>query len=103
VPGGPTEYSFDFTGKGFVLKGGAVKLPDVEQDYGLEVEVYIDGELSEEAVLPTAFQGRRHDVTWKYNLEDTRHQVKVVWKNPKAGYKIELNNVIVYGPEPSGI
>jgi hypothetical protein len=98
--GGTTEYSFDFTGKGFVLNGGAERQPGVEEEFGLQVEVYIDGELSEEAALPTAFQGRRHDVTWKYNLEERQHHVTVVWKNPKAGYKVVLNKVIVYGPEP---
>jgi ADP-ribosylglycohydrolase len=101
LAGGETAYSFDFTGKGFVLKGGASKLPGVVEDADLHIDVYVDGELSEEAVLSTGYQARRHEVTWKYNLEDGNHTVKVVWKDPATGYKIDLGNVIVYGPEPT--
>lgn len=71
------------------------------EDLKLEVEVYVDGELHELASMPTGYQGRRHEVTWKYNLEQGDHTVKVVWKNPTEGYRIDLGDVIVYGPEPS--
>ena len=84
-----------------MLRGGARKLPGVAEDADLHIEVYVDGELSEEAVLPTGYQARRHEVTWKYNLEDGDHTVKVVWKDPATGYRIDLGNVIVYGPEPA--
>ena len=100
VAGGPTEYSFDFTGKGFVLKGGARKLQGVTEDLNLLVEVYVDGEMHEEAILPTGYQGRRHELTWKYNLVQGDHTVKVVWKNPEEGYRIDVNNAIIYGTEP---
>jgi hypothetical protein len=99
---GPGEYLFDFTGKGFVLKGGARKLPGVEEDADLYIEVYVDDVLIEEAVLPTSFQARRHEVCWKYNLQQGDHTVKLVWKDPVPGYRIDLNSVIVYGPEPAG-
>ena len=72
----------------------------IEEDLKLEVEVYVDGELHELAAMPTGYQGRRHEVTWKYNLEEGDHQVKVVWKNPKEGYRIDLGDVIVYGTKP---
>ncbi len=101
VEGGNTEHSFTFSGKGFVLRGGARKLTGVAEDADLHIEVYVDGELSEAAVLSTGYQARRHEVTWKYKLEDGDHTVKVVWKDPATGYKIDLGNVIVYGPEPA--
>jgi hypothetical protein len=97
---GTKEYSFDFSGKGFVLNGGAGKLPGVSRDVDLHIDVYVDGSLWEEAVIPTSFQARRHELTWKYNLEEGNHTVKVVWKDPAEGYKIDLDRVIVYGPEP---
>jgi len=99
VAGGPLEYSFDFTGKGFALNGGVRKLQGVSDDMNLVIEVYVDGELHEEAVLPTGYQGRRHELTWKYNLEDGDHTVKLVWKNPEKGYRIDVGNAIIYGPE----
>ena len=99
--GGNTQHSFTFTGKGFVLKGGARKLSDQAEDRDLLIEVYVDDIFSEEAILPTGYQGRRHELSWKYNLDNGEHTVKVIWKNPGEGYKIDLGNVIVYGPEPS--
>ena len=102
LPEGPVEYQFDFTGKGFVLNGGAGKLRGTAEDADLHLEVIVDGAIWEEALLPTSFQSRRNEVTWRYNLEDGDHTVKVVWRDTQAGYRIDLNNVIVYGPEPAG-
>jgi len=99
--GGAKEYSFGFSGKGFVLRGGARKLSGEQDDLVLEVEVYVDGKLHEVAALPTGYQGRRHEVSWKYKLEEGEHQVRVVWINPTNGFKVDLGDVIVYGPEPS--
>jgi len=99
--GGITEHTFTFSGKGFVLRGGARKQAGVQEDLDLELEVYIDGVLHELALLPTGYQGRRHELTWKYNLEDSDHKVQVVWKNPTRGYMINIGDVIVYGPEPA--
>jgi hypothetical protein len=97
---GTLEYGFDFSGKGFVLKGGARKLQDGLEDVDLEVEVLVDGRLHELAVLPTGSQGRRYDLTWAYNLEDGDHRVQVIWRNPREGYQVNIGDAIVYGPEP---
>ena len=99
--GGDTEYGFEFTGKGFVVRGGAWKLPGITEEMDLVVEVFVDGQLIEEAILPTLHRARRHDLTWKYNLEDGDHDVRIIWKNPVEGYKVEVNKVIIYGPEPA--
>jgi hypothetical protein len=93
--------SIEFEGKGFVIRGGAWKLPGTSQDKDLLVEVYVDDELYEEAVLPTSQQARRHDLTWKYKLDNGVHTAKIVWKNPTDGYTIEVDKVIIYGPKPS--
>jgi hypothetical protein len=97
---GTLEYGFDFSGKGFVLKGGARKLQESLEDLDLEVEVLVDGRLHELAVLPTGSQGRRYDLTWAYNLEDGDHRVQVIWRNPREGYQVNIGDAIVYGPEP---
>lgn len=97
---GSLEYTFSFEGNGFVMQGGARKLNDRSDDRELLLEVYVDGERIEEAVLPTGFQSRRHEVTWKYNLPDGNHEVMLRWINPVDGYRIDLNRVIIYAPEP---
>jgi len=83
-----------------VLEAGATA-PAIAEDADLHIDVYVDGVFHEEAVIPTSFQARRHELCWKYKLEDGEHTVKVVWKDPAAGYTIDLNSVVVYGPEPS--
>jgi hypothetical protein len=98
--GGPTGYDFSFSGKGFVVRGGAWKEQGNLDDQELILEVYVDGTLLEKAVLPTSFQSRRHEVTWAYNLEDGDHEVHLEWNNPAGGARIDLGPVLVYGPEP---
>jgi hypothetical protein len=100
-PQGSLEYRFSFEGTGFVMQGGARKAGDQMEDRELNLEVFVDGNQIEEAVLPTSFQSRRHEVTWKYKLQEGEHEVRLVWINPLEGYRIDLNRVIVYGPEPS--
>ncbi len=97
---GIQETSIDFNGKGFTIGGGASKLHGVEKEQELIIDVYIDGKLYETATLPTWYQSRRHEVTWKYNLENGDHTVKIVWKNPMKGYQVNVRNMIVYGPDP---
>jgi hypothetical protein len=98
---GNRECTFTFEGKGFVLKGGVRKTGEELEEMDLMADVFIDGELYEEAVLPTDFQSRRHEITWRYNLENREHEVKVIWKNPTRGYGIDLDRVLIYGPVPS--
>jgi len=98
--GGNTGYDIEFEGIGFVIRGGARKLSGNSQDKDLMVEVFVDGDLYEEAVLPTSQQARRHDLTWKYKLDPGSHTAEIRWKNPTEGYMIEVNKVIIYGPSP---
>ncbi|MGW8316503.1 MAG: ADP-ribosylglycohydrolase family protein [Bacteroidales bacterium] len=100
IYGGSSEYVFSFEGKGFVVQGGARKTDNQLNDKELIVDVYVDGELAEKAELPTGFQSRRHEVTWKYNLPEEIHEVRLVWAEPADGYRIDLNRVIAYGPAP---
>jgi len=91
---------FDFEGKGFVVRGNATKDPSMAEA-DLKVEVYIDGALYEETVMPTHYSKRKHEVAWKYNLSDGPHQVKIVLKDPEKGYGLHLSGVLIYGPEPA--
>jgi len=99
--GGDTEYGFDFEGKGFVIRGKATKAEGSMKELELEVEIYVDGELYEETLMPTAFSKRKHEVSWKYNMPDGSHKVNVVLKNPKKGYGLHMSSVLIYGAEPA--
>ena len=67
----------------------------------LEVEIYVDGKLYETSLMPTAFSKRKHEVSWKYNMADGPHSVKVVLKDPVKGYGLNMSSVLIYGPEPA--
>ncbi len=67
----------------------------------LEVEIYVDGELYEQTLMPTEFSKRKHEVAWKYNMTDGPHKVKVVLKDPVKAYGLHMSSVLIYGPEPA--
>jgi hypothetical protein len=97
---GPLEYSFDFEGIGFVMLGRSRKLNADKEDMDLLLDVFVDGELHEQAILPTSFRARRNELTWKYKLPDGNHKVRIEWKNPREGYGITMADILVYGPRP---
>lgn len=96
---GKTEFAFDFKGKGFVVRGNTHIWDNLHKDLQFEVDVYIDGELHETAILPLSYQARRNEITWKYELPDTTHNVKLILKNPMKDYGLWLENCLVYGAE----
>ncbi len=96
VYGGPTKTGTEFRGKGFVWRGAVRKLSETLPDRVLELEVYIDGELYETALLPSAFQSRRHELCWKYALNHGPHQLELRWVNPLEGYRIDLWDLLIY-------
>jgi hypothetical protein len=112
------EFSFEFTGNGYILYGNMVKRSKVDPDYidriskrlgsevfGLaelndpyvaEVEVYIDGVLDETVMLPMKNTSRRLEPAWKYQLPEGEHKVMLKWLNHKPEYEIRINDLIVY-------
>jgi hypothetical protein len=99
--GGETEHSFEFSGKGFVIRGGARRDEGMEEKH-LVLEVAIDDQQAWETVLPTSFRERKNDVAWKYNLPDSEHRVRIRWMNPEPGYGVHIQSALIYGPEPAG-
>lgn len=92
-----SELSFEFTGTGFVLKGEAVKKNSDASDYTFQAEVYVDGEKTETAKLPTNFTTRRHDICWKYQLANGKHTIRVKVLNPNKDYELNSSEYLVYG------
>ena len=84
-------FTFEFEGKGFVLKGHCEG-----NGYVADIEVYIDGLLSEKASLPADFTRRRHEITWRYNLDPGNHNITINLLNPSDEGRLVLNGVLVY-------
>lgn len=95
------EIAFDFTGCGFVITGRASKenqLPDGV----LEFEVYEGANLLETVKMSTAFRDRRHEVAWKYDLPEGKHNIRLKAKKIPQGYRIETSDVLVYTIQQPG-
>lgn len=95
-----TEHEFEFTGNGFAINGefkpktGSVH--DEKNTKSAKIEVYIDGVKTEEIILPMSFTTRRHEIAWKYGLENKTHQVKLKRLNPDAETICYLADIIYY-------
>jgi hypothetical protein len=95
------EFAFEFEGVGFVIRGESAKW-DSKQTYIGRVELYVDGKLTETAELPSNYTTRRYELFWKYNLPNTKHQVRVRLLNPDEKNRIRIDDVIIYSEKKIG-
>ena len=99
-----SEYSFDFDGIGFVLKGEAKpksrSAVGYESNFAFNADLYIDGKKIETAKLPVNFTHRRYDLFWKYQLPKARHTVRIKLLNPDSEHVVRMNEVLIYSDQP---
>ncbi len=86
------ELELEFTGNGFIVTGNASGNPDKIA----ELEMIVDNNEAERFVMPVNYIKRRHDVAWKYQLEEGKHQVKIRMLNAKEGLWVNTSDLIVY-------
>ena len=112
------DFSFDFTGNGYILYGNLIKRSKIDPDYlnriakrlgtevfGLaelddpyvaELEIYINNKLDEKVLLPMKNTARRLEPAWKYGLPEGKYSVRIKWLNQNPAYEIRINDLIVY-------
>lgn len=101
------EFKFDFEGVGVVLRGGVLNrnfenvysLSAPEQtlnDFKLETEFYIDGELMRKNVQPLAFQERNHELFYAYELQEGRHELVMKIINAHPDVVLRVGDLITY-------
>lgn len=100
------EYTFDFEGIGFVLKGEAkskgksTSSAGNENPFAFNAELYIDEKKVETARLPANFTQRRYDLFWKYQLPKGKHSVRIKLLNPDQDYVVRMGDLLVYSDQP---
>lgn len=94
------EFSFDFEGTGFVVKGETVDWKDISTKFIYNTELYIDGNLVESPKLPAAREARRYDLCWKYDLPKGKHSAKLKILNPVAIQNFSVRDIIIYSSAP---
>lgn len=112
------ELVYDFEGNGFIFYGNLVKNSKIDKNYidrvsrrvGSEVfglaepdeeyvallDMYIDGQRDQTIRLPMKNTSRRLEPAWKYQLNEGKHQVRLVWINPHKEYEIRINDILIY-------
>ncbi len=94
------EFSFDFDGTGFVVKGEAKSLVE-GKNYVFEAVMYVDGTKTETARLPTKFEERRHELFWKYKIAAGKHTVKLKIINPDKDNSCNIQEILIYSDKPN--
>lgn len=93
-----TELSIQ--GTGFVIKGECKKVSaDAPLDLNAEVEISVDGVLHEKIKLPVGFTKRRHEITWKYDMDFGKHTIQLKLLNPDPRIQVDLREIIIYSPQ----
>jgi hypothetical protein len=103
----PQEFSLDFEGIGVVLRGRAGNLnaenkyalatPDETLDnFALETDFYIDGELVRSMRQPLAFIERNPELFYAYELEPGKHTLTMKINNPRREVFLDIGNALVY-------
>ena len=117
-----SEYTFDFTGNGFVVYGNLVTTQSITKDYihrvairfGSETfalaelndnyvaqfEVWIDGKLDHISTMPMKNTSRKLEPAWRYQLSEGNHHVVLKWLNPNSNYLLRINDIIYYSENP---
>ena len=92
--------SISFEGNGFVLRGdNTLKRNGINASKEIktgQLEVSIDGKLSENIKLPADFTTRRYELAWKYDLPYGRHQVTLKWLTPDPEMICNVWEALIY-------
>ena len=94
------EYDFEFEGNAFVINGEYKPKTGSAFDEKITkiaiVEMYIDGIKVETIELPMSFTTRRHEIAWKYQLENKKHHIRLKLLNPEHESICYLTDIILY-------
>ncbi len=94
-----TAYSSEFEGNGLVVTGSFTNEWGVVSDYVFKIEVELDGK-KEVVEMPYHYTNRKTEVYWKYDLPDTKHELKITLLNPDERADVVLKDILIYSNKP---
>lgn len=95
------ELTFDFEGCGFAMNGQAYKA-EGKSDILLEIEVFVDGKLTETLNIPTEFLIRKRDIAFNFELPEGKHTVTLKAKNVPQDYLVHFWDMVTYSTTNPG-
>lgn len=96
-------FSYDFEGTGILVSAQYPGSQSSTGDYVGNIEVYIDGQLSETVLFPADFMIRKLDLYWNYRLPDGKHKIELKLLNPNKDHEPRINYFIIYSEEEKQI
>jgi hypothetical protein len=91
----------DFTGNGIVVLGNVKSQCGVaHSDFVALLDIYIDGEKTEQVKMPYDYIVRKYDIYHKYLLSQGKHQLEIRWVNQDPDFRIYFKSYVVYGDKP---
>ncbi len=92
----------NFTGNGIVVLGNVKSVcGETKSDYVALLDVYIDGEKTEQVKMPFDYIVRKYDIFHKYLLPQGNHKVEIKWVNPNPDFRIYHKSYITYADTPA--
>jgi hypothetical protein len=89
-------FIYNFNGNGILISADFSGKQKSKSDYVAEVEVLIDGKMTELVRFPANFLVRKLDLFWNFDLADGDHTLELRLKNPDKEKVIHLSYTIVY-------
>jgi len=91
------EYTNTFTGSAIVVAGEVSIRPDHTPDtYEILIDVYLNGEFMETVTLPVNWLNRKTVIYWNYDLNEGDHEIKLVTRELRHGFEVNVKALIVY-------
>lgn len=91
----------DFSGNGIVVTGNVKSQCNVAQsDFVALLDVFIDGNKTEQVVMPFDFTTRKYDIFYKYMLPEGDHHLEIKWIDPDPAFRIYFKSYVVYSELP---
>ncbi|MFZ5941283.1 MAG: ADP-ribosylglycohydrolase family protein [Bacteroidota bacterium] len=90
-----------FTGNGIVVLGNVKSRCEIPtSDFVALLDVYIDGEFTEQVEMPYDYIVRKYDIYHKYMLDNGEHDLEIRWVNQDPDYRIYFKSYVVYADKP---
>ena len=92
----------NFTGNGIVVLGNVKSQCNVAQsDFVALLDIYMDGQKTEQVRMPVDYIIRKYDIYHKYMLDNGEHQLEIRWVNPDTAFRIYFKSYVVYSDKPA--
>ncbi len=91
-----------FKGNGIVVLGNVKsQCSETVSDFVALLDVYIDGQKTEQVKMPFDYIVRKYDIYHKYMLDEGDHLLEIRWVNPDPAFRIYFKSYVVYSEKPA--